>query len=108
MRPDKSEQLPQRGHHRLAGGRAPGLGASGVYLGGTAQRDGVIPLQGYQHHGQVARTLALRLAVQVKSLCGIVRTQHRRFALGTPRHGLQQLASVVVITTPQQGCAFTG
>ena len=108
MRPDKSEQLSQRSDDRLASSSTPRLGASGMYQRSATQGNGVIPRQRYQHHGKVARTLALRLAVQVKSLCSIVRTQHRRFALGTPRHGLQQLASVVVITTPQQGCAFTG
>jgi hypothetical protein len=111
---DHALQGAQRDHRRLPIGRAKGLRASLLGVGGAAQRDAVVTVQFDQHLAQHAGALGLRLAVGVKS-----RTGHRRgcigfFAFGllrfvdAPRQGLQQLAGVVKVAAPQQARALAG
>jgi len=95
----------------------PGFRAGLSRIGGTAQRNTIVRIEGKQQQAQNARPLRLGLTILVKDvgrgyrlgrfLCCLSLLAGGRF-VGAPRHCLQQLRGVVEISAPKQSRAFTG
>ena len=81
-----------------------------MQVGSATQCDAIVGLDRDQQRAKRARTLRLRQPMQVEGLgqrsgrLGLV----ARLRVGAARHRLQQLACILKITTPQQGCALAG
>src|SRR6185369_9625932 len=110
VRADQAQQFAQRRHRRLAVGGPPRLQASLTQVRPARKRNAVVAFQCDQQPAQRARSLALRLAVQVEGFggrCGH-RSRFARFAVGAAGHRLQQLPRVLKVAAPQQRRAFAG
>ena len=115
MRAGHAQQFAQRGDRCARGGvrRTPRFGAGLLDIGGAAQRNAVVRIEGQQQHAQHARSLRLGQPVLVKGVgdrhCrGGLFALARGHLVGAARQRLQQLPGVVKVAAPEQGRALAG
>ncbi len=111
---DDAQQLSQRYERRLCS-RAVGFRTGLPDIGRTSQGNAVVLVELQEQHAQRARTLRLRLAMQIEAFDGRQRRRGCRpsfrragLAIGAIRHRNQHLPRVLEIAPPQQRDALAG